>query len=90
MDRITIKCPRCGNCFEADRDSDTFFCSHCGCGYKILREDQSDPAHPQKIRIMMPEQEKKKAPISIGNKGALLIVLIAFIIWIVIFLILNT
>lgn len=91
MDRITIKCPKCGNCFEADRDSDTFSCSRCGCGYKIMREEQSDSAHPQKIRIMMLEQEeKKKAPISIGNKGALLIVLIAFIIWIVIFLILNT
>lgn len=90
MNRITIKCPKCCNCFEADYNSDTFFCSRCGCGYKILREAQSDPAHPQKIRIMMLEQEKKKAPISIGNKRALLIVLIAFIIWIVIFLILNT
>ncbi|MDD6991438.1 MAG: hypothetical protein PUI48_06395 [Oscillospiraceae bacterium] len=91
MNRITIKCPKCCNCFEADPDSDTFFCSCCGCGYRILREDQSDPAHPQKIRIMMLEQEeKKKAPISIGNKGALLIVLIAFIIWIFIFLILNS
>ena len=90
MDRITIKCPKCGNCFETDQNSDTFFCSRCGCGYKILREEQNDPAHPQKIRIMMLEQEKKQAPISIGNKGALLIVLIAFIIWIVIFLILNT
>lgn len=89
MDRITIKCPKCGNCFETDQDSDTFFCSRCGCGYKILREEQNDPAHPQKIRIMSFDRNKKQAPINIGNKGALLIVLIAFIIWIVIFLILN-
>lgn len=97
MNIITIKCPKCGNCFEADKDSDTFSCSRCGCGYKILREAQSDPARPHKIRIMALEQIEKitdkkygsNTPINIGNKGALLIVLIAFIIWIVIFLILN-
>lgn len=88
MNRITIKCPKCGSLIETDSDRDTIFCSRCGCGYKILREGQSDQS---KIRLMVLEQEEKKnTPIRIGNKGVLLICLIAFIVWIVIFLILNT
>ncbi|MGN0603766.1 MAG: hypothetical protein ACI4I2_07280 [Oscillospiraceae bacterium] len=59
MNRITIKCPKCGGIIEADYEFDTFLCSCCGCGYKILHEGQSDAEHPPKIRLMVLEQEDR-------------------------------
>lgn len=61
MNTIKIKCPKCGGIIEADYNTDTFFCSCCGCGYKIVREGQSDAAHPPKIRVMVLEQEDRMA-----------------------------
>lgn len=61
MNIIKLKCPKCGSIVEADYDLDTVFCSCCGCGYKILREGQSDAAHPPKIRVMVLKQEDRMA-----------------------------
>lgn len=61
MNRLTIKCPKCGSNIEANYDNDIFFCDSCGCGYKILREGQSNASRPQKIRLAVLDSEDKAA-----------------------------
>lgn len=61
MNRLTIKCPKCGSNIDANYDNDIFFCGSCGSGYKILREGQSNGSRPPKIRVAVLDSEDKAA-----------------------------
>ena len=61
MNRLTIKCPKCGSNIDANYDNDIFFCPQCGSGYKILREGTSNGSRPPKIRVAVLDSNDKAA-----------------------------